>query len=156
MLADFEKILFRKNISFLWVDDGDQKAGLISVVDRAKAKKDPTTYTIHINRNHSPAVQFSTLAHELGHLFLGHLGPDAVLKIPRRRKLEHKQQEIEAESVAFIVCERNGVAVKSESYLSNFIASDTTVDDVDVYQVMRAAGQVETILKLARRTSFTR
>jgi hypothetical protein len=35
-----------------------------------------TTYLILLNRNHSPEEKYSTLAHELGHIFCGHLGTD--------------------------------------------------------------------------------
>lgn len=94
-------------------------------------------------------VKFATLAHELGHLALGHLGPDKKLSIPERPALSHSQQELEAESVAYIVCERNRVQSKSQTYLSNFVSVSTTVKDLDVYQVMRAAGQVETMFGLA-------
>jgi hypothetical protein len=70
----------------------------------------------------------------LGHLFLGHLGLDWKLNIPERPVLDHEQQELEAESVAYLVCERNGVKSKPESYLSAFVQANTTVDHLDVYQ----------------------
>jgi len=54
---------------------------------------------ININRNHTLAVQFATLAHELGHLFLGHLGPDRTLNIPQRSRMDHAQVEFEAEFI---------------------------------------------------------
>jgi hypothetical protein len=111
-----------------------------------------STYEIAVNRNHTDAVQFSTLAHELGHLFLGHLGADQHLKVPERPTLTHAQRELEAESVAFIVCTRNGVECRSKTYLSNFVKASTTVQDIDVYQVMRAAGQVESVLQLSTQT----
>jgi antirestriction protein ArdC len=111
---------------------------------------------MHINRNHSPAVQFATLAHELGHLFLGHLGSDRKLDVPERGALWHSQQELAAESVAYLVCERNGVKSKSQTFLSNFVNANTTIDQIDVYQVMRAAGQVETLLGLAAHTQYDR
>ena len=38
---------------------------------------------------------------------------------------------------------------KSQTYLSHFVNAYTTVDQIDLYQVMRAAGQVETLLRLA-------
>jgi hypothetical protein len=60
----------------------------------------------------------------------------------------------QAESVAYMVCERNGVKSASETYLTNYVKENTTITDVDVYQVMRAAGQVETMLNLGRRTKF--
>ncbi len=150
----FEQRLTRKWIDLCWVDAGDQKAGLIRVVKHSTDKKKPTQYRIHINQNHDRAVQFTTLAHELGHLFLGHLGEDRNLKIPQRRALSYAQKEIEAESVAFIVCRRNGIDPKSQTYLSDFVNADTTSEGVGVYQVMRAAGQVETILGLASHIHF--
>lgn len=66
---------------------------------------------IHIKRNHDAPVRFTTRAHELGHLAVGHLGPDKI-SVPERPTLSHSQQELDAESVAYIVCERNGVAIE--------------------------------------------
>ncbi len=155
-LKSFEPLLKRKSIEWWWVDAGDQKAGSIRVVQRASNDTEVTGYRIHMNRNHDPAVKFATLAHELGHLFLGHLGPDRKLEIPERPALGYSQREIEAESVAYIVCERNGVESKSQTYLSSFVDANTTVDQVDVYQVMRAAGRVEALLGLAAHTRYDR
>ena len=155
-LQAFQPLLTRKNIDLVWVDAGDRSAGLIRVVRRAANDKEATQYRIHINRNHGAPVKFATLAHELGHLFLGHLGPDRKLSVPARPALSHAQQELEAESVAYIVCERNGVQSKSHTYLSNFVGANTTIKELDVYQVMRAAGQVETMLGLAAHAQFDR
>jgi predicted SprT family Zn-dependent metalloprotease len=107
-----------------------------------------------LNRNHQAPVQFVTIAHELAHLFLGHLGQDIKFHVTDRRGLSHDQVELEAESVAYLVCARNGVKSASETYLTNYVKENTTITDVDVYQVMRAAGQVETTLNLGRRTKF--
>ena len=155
-LRAFEKPLSRKNIALSWLDAGDSQAGYVRVLERGTTDDDPIHYGIWINRNHDSAVQFTTLAHELGHLYLGHLGRDRKLRVPRRPRLSHAQQEIEAESVAYIVCNRNGVQPKSQTYLSNFVSSDTSLDVVDVYQVMRAAGRVESVLGLAARSRFDR
>jgi hypothetical protein len=145
--------LNKHKIDIHWVDAGDSKAGLIRVVRRARRDEDSTHYCIHINRNHAPAVQFTTLAHELGHLALGHLGPDKKLKVPSRGSLTHGQQELEAESVAYIVCGRNGIKAKSQTYLSNFVSENTTAHDLEIYQITRAAGQVENWLELEGRTN---
>lgn len=150
----FEDALKRKNIETHWVDAGDRSAGLIRVVSRATSDKEATRYRININRNHHTAVQFATLVHELAHLTLGHLGPDRRLNIVGRPVSLHARQELEAESVAYIICARNGVKSKSETYLSIFVDENTTVDDLDVYQVMRAAGQVEAMLGLAKQARF--
>lgn len=149
VLQTFQPLLARKNVDLAWVDMGDRSAGLIRMVRRAASNNEATQYRININRNHDAAVQLTTLAHELGHLSLGHLGPDKKLSIPERPALSHPRQELEAESVAYIVCNRRGVQSKSETYLSSFVDANTTVDDLDIYQIMRAAGQVETMLGLA-------
>lgn len=144
----FKSLIEKKNIEYYLVDAGDRKAGSIQVVRRAKSADETTRYRLSLNRNHAPAVQFTTIAHELGHLFLGHLGADKNLKIPDRHHPELPQREIEAESVAYIVCARNGVQSKSETYLTHYVDQNMTIDAIDIYQVMRAAGQVESLLKL--------
>lgn len=151
-LKSFEPMLLKKNIEWRWVDAGDKNAGSVRVIKRASNETESTQYRIHINRNHDFTVKFVTLTHELGHLFLGHLGPDKKIHVPERIVREHSQRELEAESVAYIVCERNGVKSKSQTYLSNYMNADTTIDHIDVYQVMRAAGQVEVLLGLAAHT----
>ena len=123
---------------------------------RATKPELPTSYQMTFNRNHDPNVQFASVAHELGHLFLGHLGKDKYLNIPERPPLQHSQRELEAESLSYIVCARNGVLSQSESYLSTHVKSDTTVDQIDLYQVMRAAGQVEALLGLTAHTKYER
>lgn len=153
-LKSFTPLLQKKNIEWYPVDQGDLKAGLIRVISRAATEKEATRYRMHINRNHNPATQFTTLAHELAHLCLGHLGPDKKLNIPERPRLDHAQQEFEAESVAYLVCERNGIHSKSETYLSNYVKPNTKIEQIDIYQVMRAAGQVETLLGLGAHMKY--
>ena len=153
-LATFRPFLSKKGIDWHYVDAGDQKAGLIRVLQRPTKDSERTLYRIHINRNHPAPTQFTTLAHELAHLFLGHLGQDKPLNVPERAAMTNAQRELEAESVAFLVCQRNGVTSKSETYLANCVQQNTTVEHLDLYQVMRAAGQVETILGLSAHTKY--
>ena len=136
------------------MDAGDRKAGSNQPIVRDDDNKEPRHYRMNMNRNHAAAVQFATLAHELGHLFLGHSGPDKALNVPARASMNHAREELEAESVAYMVCARNGVQSKSETYLSNYVAKNTTIDNIDIYQVMRAAGQVEALVGLAAPTKF--
>jgi hypothetical protein len=150
----FIELLRRRRIEWCWVDAGDRSAGMIRRLATNVDGNGANSYRVIVNRNHSPAVQFTTLAHELAHLFLGHIGEDKTLHIPRRRTLSHRQCEIEAESVAYLVSLRNGITPKSQVYLSSFVTKDSTAEDVDLYQVMRAAGQVETLLGLTRPTRF--
>jgi len=153
-IQSFIPLVNKKNVEWAWIDAGDQKAGSIRVIKRATEEKESTLYRMQVNRNHAPAIQFTTLAHELGHLFLGHLGPDKDLNIPARASMNHTQVELEAESVAYVVCARNRVHSKSETYLANYVRDNPSVDDIDIYQVMRATGQVEALLGLAAHTRY--
>lgn len=156
-INSFIERMKRKNIDCIKVDAGDRRAGAIRVIHRPKgpnASKEATLYRMQVNANHFPAVQFATIAHELGHLFLGHLGPDKALNIPRRPPMDHAQMELEAESLSYVVCGRNNVKSKSETYLADYVTSDTTIDHIDIYQIARASGQVETILGLAAHAKF--
>ena len=152
--ADFSERLEKLAVFWQEFDGGDGNAGYIRTLRRATTKDERNHYGIFMNANHGLATRFVTLVHELGHLFLGHLGSDAKLNIPKRRGLGHRSEELEAESVAYIVAERNGITSKSHTYLSKFTDSDTTTDDLDVYQVTRATGQVETALGLVTHTRF--
>ncbi|MCW5976731.1 MAG: ImmA/IrrE family metallo-endopeptidase [Bryobacteraceae bacterium] len=153
-IAGFQEPLRKKNIDWAWVDAGDGSAGWIRVLHRATEENEATQYRMCVNRNLEPAIQLTTIAHELGHLFLGHLGLDRKLSIPDRRPVDHGQAEIEAESVAYMICGRNGISSASEVYLKDYVQANTTLDDIDIYQVMRAAGQVESLLSLTTHTRF--
>lgn len=153
-MKSFDSLLSRKNIRLKWVDKGDAAAGSIGVVRTGEKDDKEASYLLKLNQNHPTAVQFTTLAHELGHLFLGHIGPNTRLNIPKRRTMTHSELEIEAESVAYLVCERNNIKSKSDAYLSHFVKGGVRVDSLDLYQITRAAGQVESILKLTKHTQF--
>lgn len=154
-IAGFIEKMERKNIACAYFDGGDAKAGSIRVLSPPNPeKKQGGVYSTQVNRNHGGAVQFVTIAHELAHLFLGHLGPDKKLNIPERQRPDHAQRELEAESVAYLVCGRNGVEPNSQTYLTHFVEKSTTIEKLDLYQVMRAAGQVETLLGLTSHTRY--
>lgn len=157
----FLLLMERKGIKHHYFDGGDCSAGSIEVTQKPPEKKDkkkktakPSEYLMRINQNHAPNVQFSTLAHELGHLFLGHLGPDDRLSIPERPHMIHAQMELEAESFAYLACRRNGVHSKSQTYLANYVSKNEHVDNLDIYQIVRAVGQMETLLELTAHTRY--
>jgi hypothetical protein len=152
-IIDFDALLRKKKIEIIHVDAGDSKAGSIRIIQRPPEPKKPTLYRMTLNQNHPPATQFVTIAHELAHLFLGHLGVDKYLSVPARPPLSHAQQEVEAESVAYLLAKRNGIEAKSETYLKDFLE---VADQLDIYSVMRAAGQIEHILELSEHSQFVK
>ena len=155
-MTSFEHRLWKFGIYVAFLDYGDGHAGHIAadgltVESQSLDRKKRPSYRIRINGRHESNVQFSTLVHELAHLYLGHLGYDGYLKIPDRSFLERAVREIEAESVSYLVCRRANVHSEAEKYLASFLRADTSVEQVDTYAVMRAAGHVETAMGIAVR-----
>ena len=159
----FSLLLSKVGIDLKLIEYGDAHAGHVSVMrepegltvqKQSKDAKVKPDYRVRVNSKHEPNVQFVTLLHELGHLYLGHLGPDKFLNISKRPRLSHAQEELEAESLAYLVCKRNGVESKSEEYLSSYVQANTTVEHLDLYFLFKAAGQIETVLQLGEMVSF--
>ena len=128
------------------LDVGDASAGWIRVKERSKARTGKNAYEVGLNRNHPPPTQMVTLAHELGHALLGHLGEDRGRRVPDRHDRDHALREVEAESVAYLVARRNGLVPRSEKYLDAFQGA---FDAVDWHAVMRAANAVETAMGIS-------
>lgn len=153
-MAGFTELLAKKEIHPKPYDQGDGDAGYIRRLTRASDKKTYSHYELGLNRNHCAAMSFVTLAHELGHLFLGHLGEDKKLAIQDRVAVEHRMREIEAESVAYIVCNRNGVECRSQKYLNTYVENGETTQNLDIYAITRAAGHIERLLDLSKSSQW--
>jgi hypothetical protein len=158
----FGHLLGRSGIQLRTIEFGAGLAGNVQrseqegleVEFRSKEKKVKSSYIVRINKAHNPNVQFTTLVHELAHLYLGHLGPDKSLAIPERFISDGNTAELEAESVSFLVCSRRGVHSNAEQYLSDFVKNNAAVENLDIYVVLKAAGKVETVLGLAETPQF--
>lgn len=153
-IANFIERMKNASISTEVMDAGDGKAGNISMITPPKDEKTRGCYRMKVNGNHQPSQRFVTIAHELAHLFLGHLGEDKKRSIKDRRSCTLAQREIEAETVAYLVAKRNGVDSRSETYLANYVRDHGSIADLDFYQMTRAAGQIETLLGIAATSRF--
>jgi Zn-dependent peptidase ImmA (M78 family) len=90
----------KAGIELVAADLGDGAAGSIRMIALSPKPKGKHSYRIEHNRNHPPGTRFVTLAHELAHLFLGHLGADPGRNVPNRRDRHHALREVEAETAA--------------------------------------------------------
>lgn len=63
----------------------------------------PVRYESLFNEAYSPTERLATVAHELGHLYCGHVGAISEYRWPDRRDLPRDVMELEAESVARVV-----------------------------------------------------
>lgn len=100
-------------------------------------------WRIGLNASHDEATRFSTLVHELGHIYCGHLGHGPAGAWPSRRQmLNLAQREIEAEAVCWLVCKRAGVRTRSAEYLSRHVSSEA-VRGISVFSILSAVNRVE-------------
>ena len=145
-LSEILSHLPKNRIQLSAVDLGDQWAGWIKCTWKSPRPKGRHEYLLGFNKNHAGSTRLVTVAHELGHLFLGHLGADPGRRVPDRRDRDLAFQEIEAETVAYLVARRNGLKPKSEGYLDGF---DDAFSDLDIHAVMRAVNAVETVMGIS-------
>jgi hypothetical protein len=89
------------------------------------------------------ASAYSVLCHELAHIYLGHVGADRDSWWPCRTNLTEAVTEIEAESVAYIVCRRAGLETRSAEYLSSYVEDNSDIDAISLDLVSRVAGRLE-------------
>ncbi len=150
-LRGYRNRLRLREITWVELDAGQGSAGWIRRDARSLRRKEGWQYTVAINRHHDAPTMFTTLVHELAHLFLGHLGQDAALRVPERRDVLLAQREVEAECVAYLICRRNGVFSDSHRYLADYVEHKDARPEV--YQVMRAAGQIEVVLGIGAQTN---
>jgi hypothetical protein len=102
----------------------------------------PIRYELSLSIKSSPEEQYATLAHELAHLYCGHLGTPHHQWWPSRIGLKPEVQECEAESISFLVCSRLGVETTSAAYLSGYLSQAGEVPDISLDLVMKAAGAI--------------
>lgn len=143
------KALLKKDITVRYGSMDDATGGLARRIRNPPSDAKGAAefhYEITLNRRYDENVCFATLIHELGHIFLGHLGEDD--DIDGRRDTTRAQRELEAESVSFLVCKRLGIESNAEQYMANFIDRNPAMPPVDVYAVMKAAGRVEALVKV--------
>ena len=145
-LAEFMWAVKRERIEVVKLDAGDRRAGWVQLISESKSRTGKNLYRLAYNRNHPAPTSFVTVAHELAHLYLGHLGPDAGRRVPDRRGTYHELREVEAEMTAYLVAKRNGLEPKSESYLAKYQGA---FRELDLYTVTRAANAVETAMGIS-------
>ena len=102
-----------------------------------------TNYLIHIDKTHNLEEKYSFLAHELGHIFCGHLGIDRHAWWPERADLDISSEEVEAGCVAYLVCRRKGLIARSEKYLTNYGRKNLEMPAFSLNAVLQAVTYIE-------------
>lgn len=100
-------------------------------------------YLIILNKILGENELFSTLIHELAHIFCGHLGNYKKRWWEDRRGLHKDLRELEAESISFLVCKRYRLNTKSESYLSNYVSNFEEMPQISLDTILTISGHIE-------------
>ncbi|EWT03377.1 hypothetical protein N865_19235 [Intrasporangium oryzae NRRL B-24470] len=110
-----------------------------------KAKRYHTVsvrYETLLNQSHSHTTRLATLAHELGHLYCGHVGTHDKELWPDRRFVSTEMAELEAESVARVVFGRRYPGVELPDHLTQYFTEVPELRGLDLERVLTAAGRI--------------
>ena len=105
----------------------------------------PPLWVVRVNSNLNKSNCLTTIAHELAHVYLGHLGGNGK-KWPNRSLSRLDAREFEAEAVAFIVAKRFGLKPKSVEYLNGYLKKDT-INFISHSAIVRTAGRIEQLVR---------
>lgn len=111
-----------------------------------KGKEVEVLYNLVVNQNHTDEEKFATIAHELGHLYCGHLGSPNEKWWPNRMNKGVEVEEYEAESISWIVCRRAGIKTPSADYLNYYLSKDGQIPQISLETVLKAAGLIESMM----------
>ena len=108
-----------------------------------------------LKQGFSPKNNFPVLMHELGHLFLGHLGysflqydsgmgqMDKSVLLPDRSTMQYNICELEAETVSYLICKKAGLETRSAEYLAGYIHNEEDLNSFSYETVMKTADKIE-------------
>ena len=151
--GEFAQKVAKERIDIVELDAGDAQAGWVRLIAQSESRNGKNCYELAYNRNHTAPTRFVTVAHELAHLYLGHLGSDGGRRVPDRRNILPAMKEVEAEMTAYLVAKRNGLEPRSERYLAQYQGAFV---DLNLYAVIRAANAVETAMGISATKLWTR
>ncbi len=106
---------------------------------------------IYLKEGASNEENLSVLIHELAHLMLGHLGQIELKRTekgkPYRiegRKLSRSAEELEAETISFLLCKKLGLETRSAEYIAGYITHENDLLQFSYEQVIKTADRIET------------
>jgi hypothetical protein len=106
-----------------------------------------TRYLVLIETGLSLEEKYAALVLELGHLFCGHLGIDGDAWWADRKNLNFERIDIEAASVAYLVCRRRGLARTGSRFLAACREADRELPFFSLNAVFQAVTHIEAMGK---------
>ncbi len=155
----------REGVRYQEADLGAMMAGFIRVAPKGlkqscgktrdgKIKELPVYFDLVINSKLKAEERLPVIAHELGHMYCGHLGcPYEWWEDRKVKKGDLKFAEFEAESVSWLVCSRLDIKTSAASYLGGYCqgrSPEAILKEmsprISINAMLKAAGQVERLL----------
>lgn len=153
ILANALQTAKNHGIKIIFKDQSYFKGGHITTILSGKLE-------IVININSTDEVKFSTLIHELAHLFLGHTGHKELslnnsgkkTKL-MQRKLTRTAEELEAETVSFLLCKKLGLETRAADYIAGYITNENDLIKFSYESVIKMADKIEDLLLKSKLTN---
>ncbi len=116
-------------------------AGYVTTIFKGKLE-------IALKKGMSYEQNLAVLIHELSHLFLGHTGhlflrqKNKEIKL-MQRKLTRSAEELEAETISFLICKKLGLETKAAEYLAGYITCDEDLENFSHELVIKVSDKIE-------------
>jgi hypothetical protein len=96
---------------------------------------------------------FTVLIHELAHVLLGHTGhkelrktnPDKRLLLPERQKQTRSAEELEAETISYLISTKLGLIPRSEEYIAGYLKDVNDLLQFSYETVIKVTDKIENI-----------
>lgn len=115
------------------------------IINKKKKINYDAHYLISVNESIPISARYTSIIHELGHLFCHHLICPPGTDWWKARALSHADKEFEAESVAWLVCERLNIENPSEMYLAGY-EPEMIPDNVSIDHIFKAHNEIWKLL----------
>lgn len=108
---------------------------------------------INLKEKQTNEENFSVLIHELAHLFLGHTGHkelfyknDKKKKITLlQRRIQRSAEELEAETVSFLICKKLGLETRAAEYMAAYITGEDDLLQFSYENVIKISEKIESM-----------
>lgn len=100
-------------------------------------------FMVKVNEAYGINEKYSTLVHELAHIYCGHLGILKESWWKARSSLSLHVEEIEAESVSYLVCRRLGLKTLAMKYLSTYISKSKPLPSISIETILTVSNHIE-------------
>jgi hypothetical protein len=125
------------------------KAGYVTTAITGKLE-------IYLQEEASVEENFTVLLHEFAHVLLGHTGHKELRKagtekrlvLPEKRKITRSTEELEAETVSYLISTNLGLIKRSEEYMAGYIKNIDDLLQFSYETVIKVADKIENVFLL--------